>query len=250
MLGRPRQGWLRVRTHLRRQPVCAHPLPVRHGRRSSPSTSLVFLLQVAAMRRRRCWRVSPSCRPSCLPAAATSTAALPHRAAGACRRGLTLLTYMFLHGDLVHLLGNMLFLWVFGDNVEDAMGHFKFLVFYLAVRRGRRLAHAIVPPTSRAAADWRQRRRGRRHRGLPDAASRACGSGCWRSGSSRCASPRLRALGAWIVYPVRHGAVAQSAAPVAWWAHIGGLVAGAILVLFMRRPGVPLFDRGWRPAGR
>ena len=45
--------------------------------------------------------------------------------------GLTLLTYMFLHGDPFHLAANMLFLWVFGDNVEDAMGHLKFLAFYL-----------------------------------------------------------------------------------------------------------------------
>ena len=42
---------------------------------------------------------------------------------------LTLLTYMFFHGDILHLAGNMLFLWVFGDNVEDAMGHIKFLFF-------------------------------------------------------------------------------------------------------------------------
>ena len=44
----------------------------------------------------------------------------------------TLLTYMFFHADVFHLVGNMLFLWVFGDNVEDAMGHARFLVFYLA----------------------------------------------------------------------------------------------------------------------
>ena len=44
---------------------------------------------------------------------------------------LTYLTYAFLHGDFFHLGGNMLFLWVFGDNVEDALGHFRFLVFYL-----------------------------------------------------------------------------------------------------------------------
>ena len=57
--------------------------------------------------------------------------------------GYTLLTYMFLHGDIIHLISNMLFLWVFGDNVEDAMGHVKFLVFYLlcgvAARPGARL---------------------------------------------------------------------------------------------------------------
>ena len=43
----------------------------------------------------------------------------------------TLVTYMFLHGSWIHLLGNMLFLWVFGDNVEDAMGHLRFIMFYL-----------------------------------------------------------------------------------------------------------------------
>ena len=44
---------------------------------------------------------------------------------------LSYLTYAFLHADILHLGGNMLFLWVFGDNVEDALGHFRFLVFYL-----------------------------------------------------------------------------------------------------------------------
>ena len=48
---------------------------------------------------------------------------------------------MFLHGDILHLASNMLFLWVFGDNVEDAMGHLKYLVFYLAVRGRRRPVH-------------------------------------------------------------------------------------------------------------
>jgi membrane associated rhomboid family serine protease len=43
----------------------------------------------------------------------------------------TYVTYAFLHGDIFHLGGNMLFLWVFGDNVEDALGHFRFLIFYL-----------------------------------------------------------------------------------------------------------------------
>ena len=44
---------------------------------------------------------------------------------------LTILSAMFMHGGWAHLLGNMLYLWIFGDNVEDAMGHFKFLIFYL-----------------------------------------------------------------------------------------------------------------------
>ena len=54
-----------------------------------------------------------------------------HVAGWAAGRSLTLVTYMFLHADIVHLLGNMMFLWVFGDNVEDAIGPLRFLVFYL-----------------------------------------------------------------------------------------------------------------------
>jgi membrane associated rhomboid family serine protease len=61
---------------------------------------------------------------------------------------LTLVTSLFLHGSFLHLLGNMLFLWVFGDNVEDAMGHGRFLVFYLACGIAAGLTHAFVFPDS------------------------------------------------------------------------------------------------------
>jgi membrane associated rhomboid family serine protease len=62
--------------------------------------------------------------------------------------GATLFTYMFFHADVFHLLGNMLFLWVFGDNVEDAMGHAKFLFFYLACGVFAGLFHAWMVPDS------------------------------------------------------------------------------------------------------
>ena len=61
---------------------------------------------------------------------------------------MTLISYMFFHFDVFHLLGNMLFLWVFGDNVEDAMGHLKFLVFYLACGVAGALAHTAVASES------------------------------------------------------------------------------------------------------
>ncbi|MCI0410811.1 MAG: rhomboid family intramembrane serine protease, partial [Acidobacteria bacterium] len=57
---------------------------------------------------------------------------------------VTLLTSMFLHGGIMHLVGNMWFLWVFGDNVEDRMGHFRYLVFYLICGVGAGLAHALL----------------------------------------------------------------------------------------------------------
>jgi membrane associated rhomboid family serine protease len=61
---------------------------------------------------------------------------------------VTLLSYAFLHGDLLHLGGNMLFLWVFGDNVEDAMGHFRFLVFYLLCAALSAYGHGLVDTAS------------------------------------------------------------------------------------------------------
>ncbi len=61
---------------------------------------------------------------------------------------ITLLTSMFLHGSLLHVLGNMLYLWVFGDNVEDAMGHARFLVFYLICGVAAALAQTTVDPGS------------------------------------------------------------------------------------------------------
>jgi hypothetical protein len=60
----------------------------------------------------------------------------------------TYVTYSFLHGGLLHLGSNMLFLWVFGDNVEDAMGHIRFLIFYFACAAAGAFAHALLLPAS------------------------------------------------------------------------------------------------------
>ena len=59
----------------------------------------------------------------------------------------TLITYMFLHGSWIHLLGNMLFLWVFGDNIEDAMGHLRFIMFYLMCGIFAAVLHSWMMPT-------------------------------------------------------------------------------------------------------
>jgi membrane associated rhomboid family serine protease len=156
--------------------------------------------------------------------------------------GLTLITYQFLHGDIFHLLSNMLFLWVFGDNVEDAMGHFKFLAFYLLCGVAGGLAHAAAVPTSAVP--------------LVGASGAVAGV----IAAYLMLHPRVRVwvlafrfiplripamwvLGLWVVTQFVMVLLPQ-VGPVAWWAHIGGLVAGAILILFLRRPGVELFDRG------
>jgi membrane associated rhomboid family serine protease len=156
--------------------------------------------------------------------------------------GVTLLTYMFFHADVFHLFFNMLFLWVFGDNVEDAMGHVRFLGFYLACGIFAGLFHAWMQPQSELP--------------LIGASGAVAGViaaylmlhphvGVWVL-AFKIIPLRISAglaLGVWIVLQVVMIAVGD-VGPTAWWAHIGGLISGAVLILFMRRPGVPLFDKG------
>ena len=153
----------------------------------------------------------------------------------------TLVTYMFMHGGFFHLVGNMLFLWVFGDNVEDAMGHVRFLMFYIICGVFAGLAHSWILPDSEIP--------------LIGASGAVAGVisaylmlhpkvkvwvlALWRIPLRISAA---WALGFWILLQL-FNAFAAKDDNVAWWAHVGGLVAGALLILFMRRPGVHLFDR-------
>lgn len=156
--------------------------------------------------------------------------------------GLTLISYMFFHGDVFHLGGNMLFLWVFGDNVEDAMGHLKFLVFYLACGIFAGLMHSFIVPQSDSPLI-----------GASGAVAGVIAAYLMLHPKVQVWVLALKAiplrisaavvLGIWIAIQIVMVLLPQEG-PVAWWAHIGGLIAGAILVIFMRRPGVPLFDRG------
>jgi len=165
--------------------------------------------------------------------------------------GATLLTYMFFHGDIMHLAGNMLFLWVFGDNVEDAMGHLKYLAFYIVCGIFGAAAHAVAIQTLMPAATK-----------VPLIGASAAVAGV--IAAYIMLHPRVRvwvlafrfiplrisaalALGAWIATQFVMVMLPQSG-PVAWWAHIGGIVAGVVLVLFLRRPGVLLFDKNLRAA--
>jgi len=87
---------------------------------------------------------------------------------------LSLVTSIFLHGGFMHLIGNMLYLWVFGDNIEDSMGHGRFIAFFLACGIAGGLAHALANPV---------RRRRRSARGVR---SRAC------SAPTCCCTPRSK----------------------------------------------------------
>ncbi len=167
-------------------------------------------------------------------------------AMGTVPEPVTLLTYAFLHYDFWHLAGNMVFLWVFGDNVEDAVGHVRFLLFYALCAIGGGLAHVLVAP------------------GSPVALIGASGAVAGIVAAYLMLHPRVRVwvllfgkiplrlsaiwlLGAWIAYQVTY-ALVEGDVLVAWWSHVGGIVVGALLIVVLRRPGVVLFDRDLDPA--
>jgi membrane associated rhomboid family serine protease len=154
---------------------------------------------------------------------------------------LTFLTYAFLHIDFWHLAPNMLFLWVFGDNVEDALGHVRFLVFYLLCAAAGAALHGLVGPSSEGPLIG------------------ASGAVAGVVAAYFLLHPKVRV---WVLVLFRIPLPLPAFIPLALWigqqfvmlaldldgmvswgAHVGGIVAGALLVLVMRRKGVPLFDR-------
>lgn len=158
---------------------------------------------------------------------------------------LTLITCMFLHGGWMHLIGNMLFLWIFGDNVEDSMGHVRFLIFYLLTGVAASIAQIVADPGSTG----------------PTIGASGAVSGVL--GGYIVLHPRapvwvlvlrfpvkLRAMiviGGWIalqIFSAVQAAMSGDAGGVAWWAHIGGFIAGCVLIVPFRDRRLPLFDRG------
>ena len=151
------------------------------------------------------------------------------------------LTYAFLHANFMHVAGNMLFLWVFGDNVEDAMGHFKFLIFYLLCAAAGAYAHSLAIPTSQAPLI-----------GASGATAGVVGAylllhprvKIWILAMGRIPL-RLSAmwiLGAWIAYQV-FSFLAFADSEVSWAAHLGGILAGIALIPLMKSRNVRLFDK-------
>lgn len=150
---------------------------------------------------------------------------------------------MFLHGGWAHLIGNMLFLWVFGDNIEDELGHLRFLVFYLLAGYAATFAHAWANPESTLPAI-----------GASGAISGVLGAYLFLHPRARIVTAvilfifiRFIQVPAWVYLPVWFvlqllpglaslGArTAAEQGGVAWFAHIGGFVAGVVL-LFLLRP--------------
>ncbi|HVZ14918.1 MAG TPA: rhomboid family intramembrane serine protease [Bauldia sp.] len=154
---------------------------------------------------------------------------------------LTLVSYSFLHADIWHLAGNMVFLWVFADNVEDAVGHFRFFFFYLACAALSGYAFVLSDPGSESPLIG------------------ASGAVSGMIAAYLLLYPRVKVwilvllrlplrlrvewvLGFWIFLQVL-SAFSGEETDVAWWAHLGGLAAGALLILVLRLPGVPLFAK-------
>ncbi|MCB1018684.1 MAG: rhomboid family intramembrane serine protease [Acidobacteria bacterium] len=147
---------------------------------------------------------------------------------------IPVLTSMFLHGGLMHLVGNMWFLWIFGDNVEDELGHVEYLLFYLLCGVIAAAAHYASNPYSTVPTV-----------GASGAISGVMGAYMVRFPFARITTlipifilfttvelPALVMLVYWFVIQFVSGAAETGleGTGVAWWAHIGGFVAGAVLI--------------------
>lgn len=158
---------------------------------------------------------------------------------------LTIVSSMFMHGGIGHILGNMLFLWIFGNNVEDALGTFKFIVFYLACGAAAALAQGWIDPTSTIPLV-----------GASGAISGVLGSYLLLYPVKRVhviipaiiifyrmIVPAYFLLLIYFAMQVAFAFLSDtSGGGVAFWAHIGGFIAGVILTPLLKKPNFPLFD--------
>lgn len=161
----------------------------------------------------------------------------------------TVFTSMFLHGSFLHLLGNMLYLWIFADNVEDAMGHGRFIVFYLLCGVAAALAQALPNPDSVIPMI-----------GASGAISGVLGAYLLLYPRAQVLVviplglflhavhlPAMIVLGLWFVIQLVSSALADpTTGGVAFGAHIGGFLAGMALLPFFKRRNVALFARARR----
>lgn len=191
-----------------------------------------------------------------IPSVIVGSAALPAHV-GAVPPIASIFTSMFLHGSLLHLAGNMLYLWIFGNNIEEALGRFRFIVFYLVCGVAAAMVHIFSNVDST----------------IPTIGASGAISGVL--GAYLMLYPRAQVLtlvpffffiqlvyipagivlSLWFVLQLAYGSLGQAAGGgVAWWAHVGGFLAGMILVGFFKKRNVRFFNpphyhasrfRGW-----
>ncbi len=203
---------------------------------------LVFLYQVSLGPRQGQFFVYEF---GAIPAVILGSESLPSYLA-AVPPQLSLFTNMFLHGGWLHLIGNMWYLWIFGDNIEAALGRLRYLAFYLICGVLASLSHVLSDPSSV----------------IPSIGASGAISGVL--GAYLLLYPRARvliliplgfftrlmyipaaiALGFWFVLQLLSGSmtVGKNAGGVAFWAHIGGFVAGLLLVGLFKRREVRFFN--------
>jgi len=177
-----------------------------------------------------------------VPARLFHAAAVP----GPLPAGVTLFTSMFLHGGLFHLAGNMLYLWIFGNNVEDAMGRVRFMVFYLLCGMIAAVSHAATNTQSLIPMI-----------GASGAVSGVLGAYLLLYPHARVLTlftlgffvrmievPAMVVLGFWLVFQFLSAMISQgSGGGVAWYAHIGGFLAGMVLIGLFKRSSVPFWNK-------
>jgi membrane associated rhomboid family serine protease len=158
-------------------------------------------------------------------------------------------TSMFLHAGWLHLIGNMWYLWIFGDNVEDRLGHFSYLVFYLLCGIGAGIAHTVLNAATTVPSI-----------GASGAIAGVLGAYVVSYPFARVLTlvpififlqiieiPALIVLGFWFVMQFLYGTASlavtgPNSGGVAWWAHVGGFIIGIILVGLFPRKDRPRYD--------
>jgi membrane associated rhomboid family serine protease len=205
-----------------------------------PFVTVLFLLfNIAAW-----FLIQGAGEPQALQSSVYSFGTVPCQITGECPpeglRWSSVVSSMFMHGSWEHLIGNMLFLWVFGNNIEDSMGHLRFIVFYLACGVAAALAHIYLSPSS----------------SIPAVGASGAISGIM--GAYVVLYPKVRVytwfppifffnvrafllLGYWFFIQLAMGLVTfgpemGEQGGIAVWAHVGGFVAGLVLIKIFEKP--------------
>lgn len=184
-----------------------------------------------------------------IPAVIFGSAELPQQLVALPAYG-TLVSSMFLHGGWMHLIGNMLYLWIFGNNVEDVMGHIKFIIFYVLCGILAALSHAVIDPGSAVPMV-----------GASGAISGILGAYILLYPHARVLLliplgffmhtvyvPAGVVLGLWFLMQLLSGGLSlgHEGAGIAFFAHIGGFIAGMVLIGLFKHPHVRFFNPAYR----
>ena len=195
-------------------------------------------------------------RYGAIPAVIFGHESLPHRIM-AIPASFSLITSMFLHGGFMHLIGNMWYLWIFGNNIEDAMGHGRFILFYVISGVVAAMTHAFTDPGSVIPMI-----------GASGAISGVLGAYLLLYPRARVLTlvpiwifirliylPAVFLLGFWFLIQIYSGSISSAGGGVAWFAHIGGFIAGMVLIGVFKHKNVRFFNpphrsyssrvRGW-----